>query len=115
MNFPVIGWVLAWALKIEGFLMLIPCLIACIYQDRQGLIYLVLALIAIAVGQLLSFRRPKNMEIYQKEGYVAVGLTWVLISAYGALPFVLTGEIPFYIDALFETDSRRPDPLSSRM
>ncbi|MEE8835667.1 MAG: TrkH family potassium uptake protein [Eubacteriales bacterium] len=105
MNFPVIGWVLAWALKIEGFLMLIPCLIACIYQDRQGLIYLVLALIAIAVGQLLSFRRPKNMEIYQKEGYVAVGLTWVLISAYGALPFVLTGEIPFYIDALFETAS----------
>ncbi|MEE8885156.1 MAG: TrkH family potassium uptake protein [Eubacteriales bacterium] len=105
MNFPVIGWVLAWALKIEGFLMLAPCVVACIYRDEQGLIYLILAAIAITVGWSLSYHKPKNMEIYQKEGYVAVGLTWVLISAYGAIPFVLTGEIPAYIDALFETAS----------
>ncbi len=105
MNYRVVGWVLAWVLKIEGFLMLIPCLISLIYRDRQGLIYLLLAAIAIVVGQLLCMRKPTDMSIYLKEGYVSVGLAWILLSVYGALPFVLTGEIPFFIDALFETAS----------
>lgn len=105
MNYAVIGWVLAWVLKIEGFLMLLPALIACIYMEREGLIYLILAGIAIAIGWIFSWRRPRNMAIFQREGYVSVGLSWLLISAYGAIPFVLTGEIPFYIDAIFETAS----------
>lgn len=105
MNYPVIGWILAWVLKVEGVLMLFPCIIACIFHESQGTIYLMLAVIAIAVGQLLSFRKPRHMEIYQKEGYVTVGLAWILISVYGAIPFVLTGEIPFFIDAVFEVAS----------
>lgn len=105
MNFAVVGWVLAWVLKIIGFLMLVPCLISCIYMEREGIIYLILAVIAITVGGILSWRKPKNMAIYQREGYVSVGLAWLLISAYGAIPFVLTGEIPSYIDAIFETAS----------
>ena len=98
----MVGYVLAWVLKVEGYLMLLPCLISLVYREREGGVYLILAVIAIAAGELLSFRKPKHMELYQKEGFVAVGLSWLLLSCYGAVPFVLTGEIPFYIDALFE-------------
>uniref|UniRef100_I5AT87 Trk-type K+ transport system, membrane component n=1 Tax=Eubacterium cellulosolvens (strain ATCC 43171 / JCM 9499 / 6) TaxID=633697 RepID=I5AT87_EUBC6 len=105
MNYRVIGWVLAWVLKVEGSLMLVPCFIALIYRDRQGLIYLALALLAIVAGNILARRKPANMEIYQKEGYVSVGLSWILISLYGAIPFVLTGEIPNFVDAVFEVAS----------
>jgi trk system potassium uptake protein TrkH len=105
MNYRVIGWVLAWVLKVEGSLMLVPCFIALIYRDRQGLIYLALALLAIVAGNILARRKPVNMEIYQKEGYVSVGLSWILISLYGAIPFVLTGEIPSFVDAVFEVAS----------
>ena len=47
-------------------------------------------------------RKLPNQAIYQREGFVAVGFSWLLLSLYGALPFVLTGEIPSYVDALFE-------------
>jgi trk system potassium uptake protein TrkH len=102
MNKRVIGWVIAWLLKLEGYLLLLPCVIACIYQEKQGLVYLAFAIIAIAGGYILSFRTPKDMEIYQREGNVAVGLGWIFISLYGALPFMMTGEIPKYVDAVFE-------------
>ena len=102
MNKRVIGWIIAWVLKLEGYLLLFPCLIACIYRDREGWVYLAFAIIAITGGYLLSFRAPRNMEIYQREGNVAVGLGWICISLYGALPFVMTGEIPKYVDAVFE-------------
>ena len=105
MNYPVIGWVLSWVLKIEGFLLLAPFIISLIYQEKQGVIYLLLAGIAIAAGEIFSRRKPKNMQIYTREGYVSVGLSWLLISAYGSIPFVLTGEIPHYVDAVFETVS----------
>lgn len=105
MNYKVIIWLLAWILKIEGFLMLMPCIISIIYREKLGIIYLLLALIAIMAGRLVSRKKPKDMQIYQLEGYVTVGLGWVLISLCGAIPFVLSGDIPFYIDAVFETAS----------
>jgi trk system potassium uptake protein TrkH len=105
MNYRVIGWVLAWVLKVEGSLMLVPCFIALIYHDRQGLVYLAIALLAILAGQLLTIRRPQDMEIYQKEGYVSVGLSWILISIIGAIPLVITKEIPSFVDAVFEIAS----------
>ena len=101
MNYKMIRYILGWVLKVTGLLMLLPCLIALVYGESQGWVYLLTALPAILIGQLLS-RRPENMEIYQKEGFVSVGLSWVMISAYGAIPFVLTGEIPGYLNALFE-------------
>lgn len=105
MNKQVIGWVIAWVIKIEGYLMLLPCLIAVIFRDRQGFVYLVFALAAIGAGSLIASRKPENMAIYQREGNIAVGLAWIVISLYGALPFVVTGEIPNYVDAVFEVVS----------
>ena len=50
-------------------------------------------------------KEPKSKRIYSKEGFAIVGLAWLLWSAFGALPFVLSGSIPHYIDAFFETVS----------
>lgn len=102
MNYPVIARVLSWLLCTEGVLLLLPCIISLIYGEDQGMVYFALALLAIAAGLLASRRKLPNEAIYQREGFVAVGLSWLLLSLYGALPFVLTGEIPSYVDALFE-------------
>lgn len=102
MNHKVIRYVLGWVLKIEGVLLLLPTLIGLIYREKETFLYLGFAVAAMAVGEVFSFRKPQNMSIYRKEGFVTVGLAWILLSAYGALPFVMTGEIPSYIDAVFE-------------
>lgn len=102
MNYPVIARVLSWLLCTEGVLLLLPCIISLIFGEDQGMVYFALALLAIAGGLLASKRKLPNEAIYQREGFVAVGLSWLLLSLYGALPFVLTGEIPSYVDALFE-------------
>ena len=95
MNYPVIGRVLSWILCTEGALLLLPSLISLIYREDQGMIYFALALLALAIGYVTSRRKIRNKAIYQREGFVSVGLSWVLLSLYGAIPFVLTGEIPF--------------------
>ena len=102
MNYGVIRQVLSWILCTEGVMMLLPCLISLVYGEDEGVVYFALALIAIVVGYAAARKKVQNRAIYQREGFVAVGLSWVLMSLYGALPFVLTGEITRYIDALFE-------------
>ncbi len=51
------------------------------------------------------FAKPRNHVIYAKEGFATVALAWIIMSAIGALPFVISGEIPSYVDAWFETVS----------
>ena len=72
----------------------------------MALIYLATAVVCFILGKLLSFRHTGRFkELYVREGFTAVALGWFVMSVFGAIPFVLTGEIPFYIDALFETIS----------
>ena len=102
MNYKMIRFVISWVLKVEGMLMLLPALIGAMYQEKAGFAYLVWGMICIAVGLILCFRKPSNMEIYSRDGFVCVSLSWVVLGVFGAVPFVITGEIPFYINALFE-------------
>ena len=94
MNYAVIGRILSWVLRTEGLLMLLPCLIALIYGEWQGLVYLALGVGAIAAGWLLSRKKIANPAIYQREGFVSVGLSWVVLSLYGAIPFVMAELFP---------------------
>ncbi len=105
MNFSIIRYILGWILKIEGAFMLLPCLTALIYKEKQGFIYLAVAAVCVLLGQLMSFRKPQSNVFYLKEGCVATSLSWLLMSIFGCLPFVFTGEIPSFTDALFETIS----------
>ncbi len=91
---------------LEAALLLLPAGVALLYREDCLWHILIAALIALAVGCLLTLpRRPKNQNMFAKEGFVIVALSWLLLSAIGALPFYLSGEIPSYVDALFETVS----------
>ncbi len=102
MNYSMIRYILAWVLKVEGALMGLPCIIALIYGEREGYAYLFCMAVCLAIGFLGSFKKPENTEIYQKDGFAAVALAWIVLSLFGAIPFMLTGEVKSYVDALFE-------------
>lgn len=93
--------------QIVALLLLLPAVVAIIYGEYVQLwAFLITAAGAVAVGTLISLLcRTKNKVIYAKEGFAIVSLAWICMSAVGALPFVLSGDIPSYIDALFETVS----------
>ncbi len=103
MNYPMIRYIICWVLKIEGAFMALPCIISLIYREWDELIvYLICMGVMLALSFFGTSRRPKNQEIYMKDGFVAVALCWVVMSLFGAIPFVITGEIPSYVDAVFE-------------
>lgn len=91
---------------VEAALMLLPLIVSVIYAEPCFWSFIAVIGIALAVGVTLCLLfRPKDKTIYAREGFIIVGLSWLTFSAIGALPFVLSGEIPFYIDAFFETVS----------
>ena len=101
----MVFYILGQVLRIEGIFMLLPALTGLIYNEKQGLTFLILAAALFFVGFLFSFKRPKNTTIYLKEGCVITALSWIWMSFFGALPFFISGEIPSLIDAFFETVS----------
>ncbi len=105
MIFRIVMYVVGLVLKIEGGLLMFPALVGLIYKENNVLVYLLTALASFLIGTLMSLKKPVNSKIYAKEGFLCVGFSWVFMSLFGAVPFVVTGEIPNYIDALFETVS----------
>ena len=105
MNGAMILYILGQVLRIEGLLMLPSFLVGLIYGESQGWTFLVWGLACVGIGTLITLKKPKNTMIYLKEGCVSTALCWIVLSIFGAVPFVLTGEIPRFIDAVFETVS----------
>ena len=105
MNGAMILYILGQVLRIEGLLMLPSFLVGLIYGESQGWTFLVWGLACVGIGTLITRKKPKNTMIYLKEGCVSTALCWIVLSVFGAVPFVLTGEIPRFIDAVFETVS----------
>ena len=105
MNGAMILYILGQVLRIEGLLMLPSFLVGLIYGESQGWTFLVWGLACVGIGTLITLKKPKNTMIYLKEGCVSTALCWIVLSVFGAVPFVLTGEIPRFIDAMFETVS----------
>ncbi len=106
MNRKMVFFTTGQIVLLEAALLLLPTLVSLIYQESCAKEFLISAIIAAAVGLLfLAVTHPKNRVIYAREGFLITTLSWVLLSAIGALPFYLSGEIPSYIDAFFETVS----------
>lgn len=105
MNSSIIRYILGSVLKLEGALMALPCLVSVIYKEKEGLSYLAVALGCLVFGFLLTFKKPKDTVFYLKEGCVSTALSWIMLSIFGCIPFVLTKEIPSFTNALFETIS----------
>lgn len=105
MNVSMIRLILAWVMKFVGIFLLLPCLVALIYRESVGTTYLLTAACSLLAGFLLGRRKPKKTAFYAKEGFVAVALCWIVVSVIGAVPFFASGEIPVFLDALFESIS----------
>lgn len=106
MNKKMVFFTLGQLLVLEAVLLLLPTLVAVLYKENTVIHFLLSAAIAGAVGALLVFLfRKRNKVIYAKEGFAIVALSWVALSAVGALPFFFSHQIPSYIDAFFETVS----------
>ena len=106
MNYSMIRYVLFRLFRVLGALLIMPFMVALIYKEYDSAeSFFILILISILVGYLGSHRKPVNTVIYAKEGFAITALAWILISLLGAVPFVVTGTIPNYIDACFETVS----------
>ena len=105
MNNSIIRYILGCVLKIETILLLFPCIVSVIYKENEGFYYLIIACICLILGVILTVKKPESLVFYLKEGSAATALSWIVISLFGALPFWLSGEIPLFADALFETIS----------
>lgn len=106
MNYRLVLFIIGWILKFEAAFLLLPPLTGVFYQEyRQASIYVLVAAICFIIGCLCSFLGKKTHQLYPREGFLAVSLGWIVLSLFGAIPFVLTGEIPSITDAMFETIS----------
>ena len=109
MNYKMISFVLMRVLALLGVLFVFPFVTALLYHEENcARIFLVFALLCGLTGALHSRQRPENPVFYAREGFVMTVLSWIMISMIGALPFVLAGTIPSYVDAVFETVSGLP-------
>lgn len=92
---------------VVGGLMLLPLVVSLIYQEplRYSLSFLITAVLTAGTGFSFSRTEMDSQKFYAKEGFVIVSLSWLLVSLFGALPFVISGDIPSFIDAFFETTS----------
>ncbi len=102
MNIKIIKYILGLVLKLEGVLLLLPCLTALLYREKEGCAFLLVAAICVFIGHSMSYKRPQSQVFYAREGFITVSLSWILLSFFGALPFCISGEIPYFPDALFE-------------
>ena len=105
MNYRVISYILGWVLAIEGLFLAVSAAVGGMYGERAALSFLYAALICAALGLPAILKKPRRLAFFMKEGFVTVALCWIVLSIFGALPFVFSGEIPRFTDALFETVS----------
>jgi len=107
MNYRLLGKILGKIMILEAILMLAPLAVSLVYQE--SFIHILAFLIPIAILTVLGFAlqipKPKRVNIYQKEGFALTAMVWLVMTLFGALPFVINRDIPHFIDAWFETMS----------
>ena len=105
MNKRMIAYILGILLLCEAGLLLLPTIVSLIYGESVVTSFLATIALLVVTGLILVAMKPKNKTIYARHGLVIVALGWILMSLFGALPFYFSGEIPNYLNALFESVS----------
>ena len=105
MNYGIVKKVLGIILIFEALFMLPSLIIATYLRQADQYAFIISILITGAVGFIMYIPKVKNKVIRAKEGLAIVSFVWILISIFGALPFVISGTIPSFVDAFFETVS----------
>lgn len=104
MNYKKLGKILGKIMILEGILMVAPLSVSLIYKESfKNILAFLIPIIAVAgIGLLLQIPKPKRDNLYQKEGFALTAMVWIVMTLFGAIPFVINGDIPNYIDACFE-------------
>lgn len=102
MNYKIVFYILGKVMIFLGLFLLLPFVVALVYQENAGQYFLITSIASMLIGIILSYKRPNDKRFYAREGFVVVALSWIIMSIIGAVPFVLSGEIPNMIDAVFE-------------
>ena len=105
MNYRMVSYIIGQIMRVEGILMIPSLVVSVIYGESAFAAFLIPIVLSVAAGTLLTIKKPSNPDIFAKEGFVTVGLSWIIMSLIGALPFVIDGCIPSFVDAFFETVS----------
>ena len=105
MNYSMVLYILGYILKFESAFLMLPALVSLLYQERAGIPFVITAAICLVLGIVFTHKKPSSSTVYTREGFVTVALSWIVMSIFGAIPFVWNGDIPYYVDALFETVS----------
>lgn len=105
MNTKMIRYILGKMLGAEAVLLLLPALVGMLYKESSAVFFIATAAVLAAIYLMIGRKKPENTVIYAKEGLVVVALAWVMWSFFGAMPFFLSGSIPNFLDAFFETVS----------
>ena len=105
MNRKMIRYILGRMLGAEAGLLLISALVGAAYQEESTVYFLITAAVLVLIFLLTGRKKPEETTLYAKDGLVIVSCAWILWSLFGALPFFLSGSIPNYLDAVFETVS----------
>ena len=104
MNYKNLGKILGKIMILEGILMLAPLAVSLIYKESltNRLAFLIPSVILMVLGFLLQIPKPERSNLYQKEGFALTTMVWIVMTLFGAIPFVINGDIPNYVDACFE-------------
>ena len=105
MNYSMVLYILGYILQFESAFLMLPALVSLIYQEEAGIPFVITAAICLVLGIVFTHKKPSSSTVYTREGFVTVALSWIVMSIFGAIPFVWNGDIPYYVDALFETVS----------
>ncbi len=102
MNRSIIRFILGDIIGFMGLFLLLPMFVAFIYQEEIWLSYAITAIPCLIIGLVNVLRKPHSTVFYLKEGFFCTGASWVILSVIGAVPLYISGEIPSFINAVFE-------------
>lgn len=104
MDYKKLGRILGKIMILEGILMLAPLSVSLIYKESftHVLAFLIPIAVLVLLGFLMQIPKPERNQLYQKEGFALTAMVWIVMALFGAIPFVINGDIPNYADACFE-------------
>lgn len=105
MNFKMIWYILGWIMIFSALFMLVPMITALVYGETELFSFLAAAALSTVAGLAFVVKKPEKRTLHARDGFIIVSLSWIVLSFFGALPFVFSGVTEDFVDALFETVS----------
>ena len=97
----MIRYTLGWLMMFMGVFFTVPLITAAVYWESAFFAFLIMIALSVGLGVLMTLKKPKSSALYAKEGFVIVSASWILLSLFGALSFILSGVTTSFVDALF--------------